>query len=559
MNFLYEMNSQAKKQQKTMNSQTKISQSTLQSTHQSKLERGAKNDDKQNEIIDILEGVDHVLSIVLESNCKLSQLQLNKLYNIIAHSHKQQRKQTKIIINPSQNIEDNQDTQYDKSVTYELYDKHIILFALFNNQHANIILNILNSNVAKGTIFMMLIIGAILDLLQYNGLSINTYYMYATAMWLTITLYVLIWILYSNKHGINLLCKQFVFLFKVCYLILLVIASIWIEYVANNQPIYYVVAVYMAVTALLLLVMIFDAINVNQTNKILISTLALGLFSMVTVWLWQLEYYPDQYYMYHKAKITIHDHFGFGDIEISILSIASNSAVILTIFLSQQTSITIFYPKRSLVIRSKTFIKYKNKKETKPSANDLKLWRCMCICFNCVCLIYSVYNVMHDTAIILYIIWILITTIVLCLSLINTNKSIKISTIIFFVSCIINVMSVFVLNWHPIYLVDLDIIGAFIAFGLYSGYLLKIRQMAEYNVSKNSNIPSSVITKRNSLNNSVYIVNDKNLIDDQKIEGKSSDNDIQLNEIEVRNVEIENKWSNIERIESIEPTKSTAL
>eukprot|EP01084_Bolivina_argentea_P234495 394789_1 len=99
---------------------------------------------------------------------------------------------------------------------------------------------------------------------------------------------------------------------------------------------YYITTYLMALGSLLLLVMIFDAINVSQTNKILISTFTVGLFSWTTVYLWQWEYYSDQYEMYHQAKITINNHFGFGGIKISLLSIASNSAWILTIFLLQQ-------------------------------------------------------------------------------------------------------------------------------------------------------------------------------------------------------------------------------
>eukprot|EP01084_Bolivina_argentea_P260989 440912_1 len=98
--------------------ENEISQSALYNIHQNQLKYGNRNTNKQKEIIDIFGSVDDMLSIVLQSNCNLNQIQINKLHNIIINPHKQQ---TKTITTPSQDDEDN---EYDKEieVTYTFDD-----------------------------------------------------------------------------------------------------------------------------------------------------------------------------------------------------------------------------------------------------------------------------------------------------------------------------------------------------------------------------------------------------------------------------------------------------
>ncbi len=144
-----------------------ISQSILNNIHQHQLQNGKRNDNKQKEIIDIFGGIDDMLSIVLQSNCNLNQTQINKLHNVIINPHKQQ--QTKVINKPSQNVEDD---EYDKTVAYTFYDKHIIMLKCFNKENVNTILRILNSKLIKAVLWLMIIISGILRALTQYGLVI---------------------------------------------------------------------------------------------------------------------------------------------------------------------------------------------------------------------------------------------------------------------------------------------------------------------------------------------------------------------------------------------------
>eukprot|EP01083_Nonionella_stella_P241546 843427_1 len=83
--------------------ENEISQSTLHIIHRNQLKHDKRNDNKQKEIIDIFGGIDDMLSIVLQSNYNLSQIQINNLHNIIINPHKQP--QTKMSNKRSQDDE----------------------------------------------------------------------------------------------------------------------------------------------------------------------------------------------------------------------------------------------------------------------------------------------------------------------------------------------------------------------------------------------------------------------------------------------------------------------
>eukprot|EP01084_Bolivina_argentea_P287788 493842_1 len=115
-----------------------ISQSKLYNIHENQLKNDKRNDNKQKEIINIFGGIDDMLSIVLQSNCNLNQIQINKLYDVIINPHKQQ--QTKMINKPSHDVED-EEFEYNKTVTYTFNDKHISMLKCFDQQNVNKILS----------------------------------------------------------------------------------------------------------------------------------------------------------------------------------------------------------------------------------------------------------------------------------------------------------------------------------------------------------------------------------------------------------------------------------
>ncbi len=64
--------------------QKQISKTLLQRTHQHQIESGIKNDEFQQDIVEILGGIDEILTHLFESNIIFTQKQMNDIYQIIS-------------------------------------------------------------------------------------------------------------------------------------------------------------------------------------------------------------------------------------------------------------------------------------------------------------------------------------------------------------------------------------------------------------------------------------------------------------------------------------------
>eukprot|EP01083_Nonionella_stella_P157569 511682_1 len=127
--------------------------------------------------------------------------------------------------------------------------------------------------------------------------------------------------------------------------------------------------------------MIFDAINAQKSTKIIISSLAVGMFAFRAVEIMVKTFYADEWDVYDRAIVTFNIPCVDDKARISIVDTCSNSAYILAIFLFKQLISIIRNPNKALVITTKPFIEYENNKETSPTINNLKLWRRATIAF----------------------------------------------------------------------------------------------------------------------------------------------------------------------------------
>ncbi len=96
-------------------------------------------------------------------------------------------------------------------------------------------------------------------------------------MSLTFGIYFFGWILYSNKEPMKLL-KEFEFWYKLFYLSVYLVAEAIIVYI-RGDPLYLISTIFIFQATILFLVTIFDATNINISNKTIISSFALAIFS----------------------------------------------------------------------------------------------------------------------------------------------------------------------------------------------------------------------------------------------------------------------------------------
>eukprot|EP01083_Nonionella_stella_P157570 511685_1 len=121
--------------------------------------------------------------------------------------------------------------------------------------------------------------------------------------------------------------------------------------------------------------MIFDAINAQKSTKIIISSLAVGMFAFRAVEIMVKTFYADEWDVYDRAIVTFNIPCVDDKARISIVDTCSNSAYILAIFLFKQLISIIGNPNKALVIATKPLIGYANNKETSPTIKNVKMWR----------------------------------------------------------------------------------------------------------------------------------------------------------------------------------------
>eukprot|EP01083_Nonionella_stella_P187067 686514_1 len=202
----------------------------------------------------------------------------------------------------------------------------------------------------------------------------DIFFAYYTVFFSFYSVYIIMWILYANKEAMKLLFRQFVFWLKLYYLIMYLVTNAIVLYLGGDPP-YFICAISIFYAALLFIVMIFDAINTRKFIKIIISSLAVGIFAVRTLEIMLRSFYVDQWDIYDRSIMTVDIPYVDDKARVSIVDMCSNAAQILAIFLFRQLISIIWNPNKALVIATKPFIEYENNKETTPTRRSLKHWQ----------------------------------------------------------------------------------------------------------------------------------------------------------------------------------------
>eukprot|EP01084_Bolivina_argentea_P259839 438624_1 len=189
---------------------------SIRQIHQQQLKSGVKNDEYEHEIVQILGGIDEILTVWFQSNSDdlithKQRKQVDSIYNILTKSHKQQPQKTQLLLDPN-NVEDK---GLNQNIIYTFNDQDTILFSLFNTQNASKILKVMQSKSIIAVLFMMYLIFAILLVSTNYGLSSDVVYLYGALSYLIWFTYIIFWLLYINKVAMKLILTQFEFLFKM--------------------------------------------------------------------------------------------------------------------------------------------------------------------------------------------------------------------------------------------------------------------------------------------------------------------------------------------------------
>eukprot|EP01083_Nonionella_stella_P066867 176450_1 len=340
-----------------------ISKELLGKLHHRKLMNGERNNAHQEAIIQALGGIDEILQHFFTSNVILDQQQLNSIHHIITNTpHKTQQ-----MAQRPQLQEDKAHTTM-PTLTYSFKDEDSLLFTIFGQENGTKILHLLSGKIIKFKWIFLFWVGfdiIAFVLLGFSVLSLNDFANYVWSNFvLFLAIYIIGCILYANKVAMKLLLRQFVFWFKIVYLIQFLVTDAAISHLHGSSP-YFLFANVIFHSALLFSVMIFDAINTTKSTKLIISTFAVAFFACRVLELMVTAFSANQSYIYDRAIVTIDVPY-IDKLRLSIVDICFNSGEVLVMFLFKQLLSIIRKPNKALVITTKPFIEYQNNKETVP-------------------------------------------------------------------------------------------------------------------------------------------------------------------------------------------------
>eukprot|EP01083_Nonionella_stella_P160805 525950_1 len=314
---------------------TPISKELLRNLHRRRLINGQTNSVHQEAIIDALGGIDNILQHLLTSNAILDEQQLDSLHHIIANtSHNKQ--QTTTINAVSQPQEDKAHITI-PAFTYTFKDEDSFLFTIFGQENGTKILHILNGTIFKCILLLLFGLGVPVTVLMFlSVLAVDVWFVFCTVFFIFCSIYIIGWILYANKEAMKLLLRQFVFWFKIFYLIQYLVTHQILHHFEDFSP-FYIFADGICLAVLLFIVMIFDAINTTQSTKLIISCFAVAWFAGGVLGRMMDVFYADQSYasIYNRAILTF-DMPYVDKARISIVDICVNSGEVVSVFLFKQ-------------------------------------------------------------------------------------------------------------------------------------------------------------------------------------------------------------------------------
>eukprot|EP01083_Nonionella_stella_P273406 927419_1 len=259
------------------------------------------------------------------------------------------------------------------TLAYTFKDEDSFLFYIFGQQKGAKILHILNGKIIKCILLLLFGFFCVGPNLLWMFSVADIFFAYYTVFFSFYSVYIIMWILYANKEAMKLLFRQFVFWLKLYYLIMYLVTNAIVLYLGGDPP-YFICAISIFYAALLFIVMIFDAINTRKFIKIIISSLAVGIFAVRTLEIMLRSFYVDQWDIYDRSIMTVDIPYVDDKARVSIVDMCSNAAQILAIFLFKQLISIIRNPNKALVITTKPLIEYANNKETSPTIKNVKIW-----------------------------------------------------------------------------------------------------------------------------------------------------------------------------------------
>ena len=432
---------------------------------------GSSTKKQKHAIVEALGGTDQILSTLLKSNALINDEQLESLHQIISNPHNYSPLQsTQSKANQNKSItEVTADKGYGQTIKYSFFDNDMLLHKLFNKRMASNIKQILYSRTtAIFSTMIFFLLHTVPNALYITGLlSVRTHFVLMSVASLFFFFYLFGWLLTANKAAMKLIGKEFVFWFKLFYLLTYLVTIAWIRSL-EEASVYYVVPYISSNACLFTLTMITDYLNISQSSKIILTAFALASFAYDTLYFQRASLLQSD--IYKEANVLISAPFGFDPMNLNIIDICSNSAQILAIFSLKQIISTIRKPQKASLIKINPLVVYEDQKQTNLGRRHLKIWRIISITwwsiYLLICLVLLARDLKRNSFIFATV---PLVVIILCLHVVDQINGLYACNIFIIVLSFLCGIGSYFYEWGSMYAG-----GCLFGFGLTAIYTLKV-------------------------------------------------------------------------------------
>ena len=294
--------------------------------------------EKQDNLIDVIGGFDNILTILLSSDeFNPTQDQLTKIHSAISFNQLQSiqaKKNDLHIITRSSSNETNESDEY--KFVYYFSRKNTFLHSIFGDKYGQKMFDVIHSKFTIIPSFLAGIVGYILLATNIN----NAAYISGSFINIIPILWSICILFSANKFAFQLIIKSFIFWFKIFYAVQFVVSYIILNFRKSSVDVL-LSWIWMYFNVLLLITMfcIIESIQLSMRFKCISGLLLASWFTMMYIW----------YNFIYLSGASISDYVIYIDsinISISMVSLVSNSAQILAIFVWRQIILSIYNIKK---------------------------------------------------------------------------------------------------------------------------------------------------------------------------------------------------------------------
>ena len=340
-----------------------MSRERLLDLHQRRLGDNLTNNDKQDELLDALDGIDNVLTLILSSNdIELDNQQLTRIYDVIVRP-KSSPTGLNIISAPQDNDEDDKS----RKIVYKFDKTDTFIHSIFGDEKANDLFELVHSKYAFWAANVSALI-AVLMRMFLKSVPFKLYYILVCIQWTTGVIGLIFIILSVNKTACKMVLKTFEFWLKLWFAVVSAITyfiyfrRLYFGYkngykYSDTYFFYIEICFHLIIIELCIFFSLVDAIQFKFWVRLTGCTVVSVYFTILFIDYNVYNIVTD--YDYSKSII----HIDMLNLSVSLISIMGSAYQILCIFFWKQTIMSFRKRDRCVLLKYAPYIEWYDQTE----------------------------------------------------------------------------------------------------------------------------------------------------------------------------------------------------